>query len=259
MRTKLSIIKIGGEQIDDSTQLETFLHNFTQLEGFKILVHGGGKLASQLSLKLGIEPQMVDGRRVTSQADLEVITMVYAGLLNKKISAQLQSLGCNALGLSGADANCITSEKRPKSPIDFGSVGDVKVVNTATIHALLQQNLTLVFCALTHDGKGQLLNTNADTIAAELAIGMSALYETQLIYCFNKKGVLADIDDEESVISCIDTDQYAELKSQKAIHEGMLPKMENCFYALNHNVSNVIIGNTDVIKENRELFTELTL
>jgi len=188
MRTKLSIIKIGGEQIDDSTQLETFLHNFTQLEGFKILVHGGGKLASQLSLKLGIEPQMVDGRRVTSQADLEVITMVYAGLLNKKISAQLQSLGCNALGLSGADANCITSEKRPKSSIDFGSVGDVKIVNTATIHALLQQKLTPVFCALTHDGKGQLLNTNADTIAAELAIGMSALYETELIYCFNKKG-----------------------------------------------------------------------
>lgn len=259
MKTKLRVIKIGGNVIDDAVKLDAFLGDFAQLEGLKILVHGGGKLATQLSKELGIDPQMVEGRRITSGKDLEIVIMVYAGLINKTITGKLQAHGCNAMGLSGADANTILAEKRPTRPIDFGWVGDVKAVNETAIHTFLQQQITPVFCSLTHDGKGHLLNTNADTIAAELAIGMSRLYETELIYCFEKKGVLANVADENSVITHIDSAKYHELKQQKVIDEGMLPKMKNCFHALKNKVSKVIIGNTDVIKNNSEHFTTLTL
>ncbi len=259
MKAKLRVIKIGGNVIDDAVKLDAFLGDFAQLEGLKILVHGGGKLATQVSKKLGIDPQMVEGRRITSGKDLEIVIMVYAGLINKTITGKLQARGCNAMGLSGADANTILAKKRPVHPIDFGWVGDVKAVNETAIHTFLQQQITPVFCSLTHDGKGNLLNTNADTIAAELAIGMSRLYETELIYCFEKKGVLANVADENSVITHIDSAKYHELKQQKVIAEGMLPKMENCFHALKNKVSKVVIGNTDVIKNNSEHFTTLTL
>lgn len=259
MKTKLRVIKIGGNVIDDAVKLDAFLGDFAQMEGLKILVHGGGKLATQLSKKLGIDPQMVKGRRITSGEDLEVVVMIYAGLINKTITGKLQACGCNAMGLSGADANTILAEKRPVRPIDFGWVGDVKAINETAIHSFLQQQITPVFCPLTHDGKGHLLNTNADTIAAELAIGMSRLYETELIYCFEKKGVLANVADENSVITHIDSAKYHELKQQKVVDEGMLPKMENCFHALKNKVAKVIIGNTDVIKNNSEHFTTLTL
>lgn len=259
MKDKLKVIKIGGNIIDETEKLQAFLKDLAHLKGPKILVHGGGKIATEISRKLGVESKMVEGRRVTSSDDLEVVTMVYAGLINKKVVASLQALGCNAVGMTGADGNSITAEKRPAKPVDYGFVGNVKNVNPDAIHTLLQDSITPVFCAITHDGKGQLFNTNADTIAAELAIGLSKLYETELIYCFEKAGVLEDVNDESSVIENIDTKKYQELKEHGQIHSGMLPKMENCFHALNHKVSRVKIGNTGMLKDEEEICTELTL
>lgn len=259
MKNKLRIIKIGGNIIDDEKKRDSFLTNFAQLKGFKILVHGGGKLATKTSERLGIKTQMTDGRRITSKENLAVVTMVYAGLINKTICAKLQGFNCNAIGLSGADANCILATKRHVKPIDFGWVGDIERVNTKAIELFLGNKITPVFCAITHDKKGQLLNTNADTIAAEIAISLSSTYETELIYCFEKKGVLADIKDDNSVIRTIDKKKYEELKTKKVIHEGMLPKMKNCFRALDKKVSKVIIGNTEVIGTQAELFTTIKL
>lgn len=232
MGNKLRIVKIGGNIIDDPQKLEDFLVDFALLTGPKILVHGGGKLATQLSKKLGVETQMVDGRRITTSEDLDIVVMVYAGLINKKIVAGLQGKGCNAIGLSGADAECLRASKRPVNPIDFGWVGDIESVNVPSIRLFLDAGFTPVFCAISHDSKGHLLNTNADTIASELAIGMSGHFETELIYCFEKKGVLENVEDDESVIPHINTARYRELKESGAIHKGMLPKMENCFHAL---------------------------
>ena len=259
MKTKLRIIKIGGNVIDDSENLDLFLANFARLDGFNILVHGGGKLATKLSDKLGVDVQLIDGRRITSSENLEVVTMVYAGLINKQICAKLQGYGCNAIGLSGADANCITSTKRPPTPINYGYVGDIKTVDTTAINNFLKEDITPVFCAITHDGNGQLLNTNADTIAAEVAIAMSSDYETELIYCFEKKGVLANVEDDNSVISSINMEKYEALKAKGTINSGMLPKMENCFHALKQNVSKVIIGSVGVIEETNDKHTTLTL
>lgn len=255
----MRIVKIGGHVIDNVTQLNQFLSDFARMKGLKILVHGGGRRASELSRLIGLTPQFQDGRRITSEQDLEIVTMVYAGLINKNITARLQSLQCNAMGLSGADNNCILSNKRPVHPVDFGWVGDIKSVNAKAVQAFLMQSITPVFCAITHDGNGQLLNTNADTIAAELAIGLSAYYETELIYCFEKRGVLENMQDENSVLLRIDRDKFNALKKENLIQEGMLPKMHNCFDALEKNVSKVIIGNIGVINGKSKLFTTITL
>ncbi|MFD0749528.1 acetylglutamate kinase [Mucilaginibacter calamicampi] len=243
----LYIIKIGGNVIDNSENLYHFLKDFKDLAGYKILVHGGGKIATQVGDSLGIESRMVDGRRITDVETLRVVTMVYGGLVNKNIVAQLQRFGTNALGLTGADGNLITAKKRPVKTIDYGFVGDIYdgSVNTEGLSNLLTAGFTPVFCALTHDGDGQLLNTNADTIASALAVAMSGVFDTTLIYCFEKKGVLMDIDDEESVIRDIDPVRYEELKIQQIIHSGMLPKLDNAFTAIACGVKAVVIGRSD--------------
>lgn len=259
MKQKLSIIKIGGNVIENKTELAKFLTLFANLDGLKILVHGGGKLATQLATKLGIEAKMIGGRRITDAETLEVITMVYGGLTNKNIVAQLQANNCNAIGLSGADGNAIQAHKRPVNEIDYGFAGDVDGVNSIMISKLLSAELTPVFCAMTHDGNGQLLNTNADTIASELAIGMSELYDTTLYYCFEKKGVLMSIKDEDSVVEHINSETYQKLLTDGIIADGMLPKLENCFHALNKNVGKVCIGHPSMLNSENELYTTITL
>ncbi len=259
MKLNLSIVKIGGNVIENKTELSKFLLAFSQLNDPKILVHGGGKLATELGKKLGIESKLIGGRRITDAQSLELITMVYGGLVNKNIVAELQSLNCNAIGLSGADGDTIQAHKRPVKDIDYGFAGDVDGVNSKTITQLLNAGLTSVFCAMTHDGNGQLFNTNADTIASELAIGMSDSYKTTLYYCFEKKGVLMNIEDDESVVKHIDSVSYEKLLEAKVIADGMLPKMENCFHALNKNVYQVCIGDITMLDPKSTLFTTLTL
>lgn len=243
----LNIIKIGGNVIDSEIDLNAFLEKFAALPGKKILVHGGGKIASRLAADLGLEVQMVEGRRVTDQAMLRVATMVYAGLTNKSIVAQLQKLNCDAIGLSGADGNTIKAMKRPVKEIDFGYVGDIMhdSVNTASIKKFLEAGFTPVFSAITHNGMGQLLNTNADTIASALAVGLADLYETALVYCFEKNGVLRDVTDEHSVIPQIPMADFDSLKEQGVISDGMIPKMQNAFDAIGKGVKKVYIGNAN--------------
>lgn len=255
----LSIVKIGGNVIENTAELDQFLVLFSKLEGPKILVHGGGKLATELASKLGVESKLVNGRRITDAESIDIITMVYGGLANKTIVAKLQANDCNAIGLSGADGNAIQAHKRPVKEIDYGFVGDIDGVNATLIDSLLKANLTPVFCALSHDGKGQILNTNADTIASEIAIGMSELFETTLYYCFEKKGVLLSINDENSVVKHINSEKYKELLDQKIIADGMLPKLENCFHALNNKVHKVCLGDLDMLKKEVTLFTTITL
>lgn len=256
---KLNIVKIGGNIINNDIALTAFLKYFAELDGFKILVHGGGKKATELALAMGLKPKMVNGRRVTDEANLEVVTMVYAGLLNKKITAILQQNNCNAIGLSGVDANCILAHKRIVKDIDYGFAGDVDTVNSTFINVLLQNNVTPVFCAITHDKNGQLLNTNADTIASEVAIAMSDLYKTALNYVFELKGVLESIEDKNSVICKINLDKYEELVEQGIISEGMIPKLHNCFSALKKGVQKVKIGDASLIKGTNKLYTTLTI
>lgn len=255
----LNIIKIGGNIINDEVALISFLKDFAALESPKILVHGGGKKATELSESLGLNPKMVEGRRVTDEATLELVTMVYAGLLNKKITAQLQKLNCNAMGLSGADANCILSHKRIVETVDYGFVGDIDSVNAQTINMFLQNNITPVFCAITHDKNGQLLNTNADTIASELAVAMSNYYEVELNFIFELKGVLLDIEDKNSVIQHINFEKYEQLVEAKIISDGMIPKLHNCFKALKKGVQKVNIGDASLIKKTANLHTTLTI
>jgi len=259
MKKQLYIVKIGGKCIDNPNELGPFLENFARLPASKILIHGGGKIATQISQKLGIVPKLVEGRRITSKEELEVVTMVYAGLINKKIVATLQSKNCNALGLSGADANTILAKKRPVKTIDYGFVGDIEEINTEIIELLLQKNTIPVFSAITHDKKSVLLNTNADTIASSLAVALSQNYETTLIYCFEKKGVLKDTEDENSIISTLKFQKYEELKKQEIIYKGMIPKLDNCFDALQKGVQKVIISNIDFIKNKDLPHTEILL
>ncbi len=259
MAQKVTIVKIGGNVIDDKESLTLFLSDFAGIKGHKILVHGGGKKATQMALSLGLQPAMVEGRRVTDEANLEIVTMVYAGLLNKTIVAGLQSRTCNAIGLSGADGNAVQAHKRIVKEVDYGFAGDVDKVNAVLISLLLEKDMCPVFCAITHDMQGQLLNTNADTIAAEIAKSLAEDYEVELVYCFEKKGVLLELDDENSVIEKIDTVLYTSLKEKGIIAAGMLPKLENCFLALNKGVRKVIIGSPAVINENRQKFTTLSL
>ena len=258
-KQQLHIVKIGGNIINDAVALESFLKDFSALEEPKLLVHGGGKKATELSESLGLNPKMVAGRRITDEATLELVTMVYAGLLNKNITAQLQKLNCNAMGLSGADANCILSHKRIVADVDYGFVGDVDLVNSQTINMFLQNNITPVFCAITHDKNGQLLNTNADTIASEIAVAMSDFYEVELNYIFELKGVLSTIDDKNSVIQHINFEKYEQLVETKIISEGMIPKLHNCFNALKKGVQKVNIGDASLIKNTNNLHTTLTI
>lgn len=258
-KQKLTVVKVGGNVINNAAVLDQFLSEFAKVQGPKILVHGGGKRATQLAADLGVEAKMIQGRRVTDTATLEIVTMVYAGLLNKNITASLQKYGCNALGLSGADANAIQAHKRIVKEIDYGFAGDVDAVNAASIATFLKGDMTPVFCAITHDTKGQLLNTNADTIAASVAAGMSELYEVSLLYTFEKNGVLRSIEDEDSVIENIQTDSYSSLKAAGVIADGMLPKLENCFDALQKGVAEVLIGNPSIISDKSQKYTTLTL
>ncbi|MFB9056405.1 acetylglutamate kinase [Mariniflexile ostreae] len=255
----LKIVKIGGNIIEDETSLNVFLELFSNVEGNKILVHGGGRRATSIASKLGIESKMVHGRRITDAETLEVITMVYGGLVNKNIVAKLQALNINAIGLTGADVNSITSKKRPVKDVDFGFVGDVTQVAHESINKLIQGGFTPVFCAITHDGAGQLLNTNADTIASQVAIGMSKLYETSIYYCFELNGVLEDFQDKNSVIKHIDTTRYKTLLEKGIIVDGMLPKLENCFHALHHGVHAINMGNTAMLTKTNDNFTKITL
>jgi acetylglutamate kinase len=242
------IIKIGGNILDNPSRLSGFLADFAKLEGPKLLVHGGGKIASAFGEKLGIIPIMVEGRRVTDAETLELVTMVYGGLLNKQVVAQLQALGCNAIGMTGADANSIAATKRPVRAVDYGFAGDVagpKSVNVQALNTLLQAGLTPVFAPLTHDGKGSMLNTNADTIASVLATALSQIHQVKLVYCFEKKGVLADAADDNSVISHIDQEKYQKLKNEGIVSAGMVPKLDNAFAALKQGVQQVLIGEAE--------------
>jgi acetylglutamate kinase len=240
----VTIYKIGGGIIDDAGELSTFLELLAQVPGLKILVHGGGKGASAMMRELGLTPQLINGRRVTDAATLDIVTMFYAGKTNKQVVAELQRLGINALGLSGADGNVIQGIKRPVKDIDYGFVGDLvpASVNAALLQQLLDAGLMPVLCPITHNGQGQLLNTNADTIASAVAVALAPNYTVKLHYCFEKNGVLRDVADEQSVIPEINPIKYAELKAQGTIADGMLPKLENAFAALNQGVSQVIIG-----------------
>jgi acetylglutamate kinase len=256
---KLSVIKIGGNIIEDETSLNAFLKLFSNLEGKKILVHGGGKRATNIASRLGIESKMVNGRRITDAETLEVITMVYGGLVNKNVVAKLQALQIDAIGLTGADINSIQSEKRAVTAIDFGFVGDVKKVASNSIDKLLKADFTPVFCAITHDGNGQLLNTNADTIASTIGVGMSKIYDVSIYYCFELNGVLHDFKDKNSIIKHINSETYQVLLEQKIITDGMIPKIDNCFDALKNGVSKVHIGNASMFTKKNTNFTTITL
>ena len=246
---KLYVIKIGGNIIDDEKKLSSFLKAFSLIDGKKVLIHGGGKLATKLAEKMKVEQKMVEGRRITDAETLKIVTMVYAGYVNKNIVAQLQSFECNAMGLCGVDGDIILAHKRKHPAIDFGYVGDVDSVNVPLVKNLLEQNLSLVFAPITHDMSGQLLNTNADTIAQEIAKAMSNEYEVKLIYSFEKAGVLLDADDESTVINSINPTYYKELKDEEKIFAGMIPKLDNAFAALNSGVNKVIIGKAENLNE----------
>ena len=248
---KLIVIKIGGNIIDDETKLSSFLKSFATVSGKKILVHGGGKVATKIGDTLGIESKYVDGRRITDAATIDLVTMVYGGLVNKKIIAQLQGFGCNAIGVTGADANLIPATKRPVKEIDYGFVGDVLSSQIAcdSWRLLLNNNLIPAVAPLTHDGKGQILNTNADTMAQEIAKALSSAYEVSLIYSFEKAGVLLDANDDSTVINRLNPAYYSQLKGKQKIFAGMIPKLDNAFAALNSGVNKVIIGNAEQLTE----------
>lgn len=240
---RITIVKIGGNVVDNPKALDSFLSNFHKLEGKKVLVHGGGVMASQMAIDLGVKTTMIQGRRVTDEATLKLVTMVYAGWINKNIVALLQKEGCNAIGLSGADANAIPAVKRSVQPIDFGFVGDPTPsrVNSDFIDKLLSSNIVPVFCAITHNEQGTLLNTNADTIAYTLAVSLSQKYKTTLLYCFEQEGVLMNVNDPTSLISTLTQEEYEAYKDQNLISGGMLPKLHNSFKALNEGVWEVVV------------------
>lgn len=239
---KLTIIKVGGKIVEEPDKLAMLLADFNKIEGHKLLVHGGGRSATKLAERLGIESHLVDGRRITDAATLEVVTMVYAGLVNKTIVAKLQALNINALGLTGVDMNLIRSEKRPvKDGVDYGYVGDVKEVNAHLLGSLIAQGVVPVIAPLTHDKQGNILNTNADTVAGEVAKALAKLFEVTLIFCFEKNGVLLDENDDDSVISSMNTELFAELVQKGIVQGGMIPKLQNSFEAIDAGVHEVVI------------------
>jgi len=292
---KLFVIKIGGNIIDDENQLSSFLNDFSKIKKNKILVHGGGKIATKISRQLGIEPKMIEGRRITDADTLKVMQMVYGGLINKNIVAQLQSRNCNAIGLSGADGNSILAKKRaplsfgrgpilsdsvlcrragpkglsgesigllPRGEVDYGFAGDIVKINEELFFSLLHTGVSPVIAPLTHDGKGQLLNTNADTMASAIAVSLSKLYEVNLIYCFEKSGVLKNIEDENSVIEKINSKEYEQLKGKRIIYKGMIPKLDNAFDAIKQGVKTVMVGHAMDLKKvisNKKTGTRLEL
>lgn len=238
---KLTVIKVGGKIVEEPETLNRLLSDFSALPGYKVLVHGGGRSATQLAARLGIESHMVNGRRITDAETLKVVTMVYGGLVNKNIVAGLQAKGVNAIGLTGADMDVIRSVKRPVQEVDYGFVGDVTRVNTDLLVSLIHQGVVPVMAPLTHDGTGHLLNTNADTIAGETAKALARHFEVTLVYCFEKKGVLRDADDDDSVIPVITPELFRQYVEQGIIQGGMIPKLENSFSAVAAGVHQVII------------------
>lgn len=248
---RLTIIKVGGKVVEDSQALDSLLDQFKKISGYKLLIHGGGTIATEIAGKLGIETKMVEGRRITDSAMLDVVTMVYGGLVNKKVVAGLQARNCNALGLTGADLGLITAKKRIVKDIDYGYVGDVEDVNSRELRLLINENVIPVIAPLTHDGYGQLLNTNADTIAAEIAAELSAFYNVFLFFCFEKKGVLVDQNDETSVIFELDSALFDQYKEEGIISAGMIPKLENGFQAKRKGVKEVLITNVQNIATGR--------
>lgn len=246
---KIVVVKIGGNVIDNEEALERFVADFAQLPSPKILIHGGGKLATRLAEKLEIPTTMVEGRRVTDAATLDVVTMVYAGLINKRVVAKLQREGCNALGFSGADGNMIPAVKRNPEPLDYGFVGDIDAskINTQLLASLLESGVTPVFSAITHDGNGTLLNSNADSVASAVAVAASQIAETDLVFCFEKQGVLRDVEDEDSVISLITKADYPALRNDGIISKGMIPKIDNAFRAIDEGVASVTIKHSEAL------------
>lgn len=242
---RLTIVKVGGKIVEEPELLNKLLNDFVRVTGYKVLVHGGGKAATAMAARLGIETRMVEGRRITDEAMLEVVTMVYGGLVNKKVVAGLQSRNQNAAGFTGADLDLIRAKRRPVTDIDYGFVGDVENVNTRELRTLLRENVVPVIAPLTHDGRGQLLNTNADTIAAQLAIDLSHFFKVFLFYCFEKKGVLSDPMDDESVMPELTEVSFVGNQELGIISTGMIPKLQNGFKALHNGVSEVLITNPD--------------
>ncbi len=238
---KLTVIKVGGKIVEEEESLQQLLKDFSAIEGYKVLVHGGGRSATKIAAQLGIESQMVNGRRITDAEMLKVVTMVYGGLVNKNIVAKLQACGVNALGLTGADMNAIRSHKRPVKDVDYGFVGDVDEANGKMLSSLIQQGIVPVMAPLTHDGNGNLLNTNADTIAGETAKALSKFFDVTLVYCFEKKGVLRDANDDDSVIPHITEPEFKQLVEQGIVEGGMIPKLENAFNAIHSGVKKVNI------------------
>lgn len=249
---KLFVIKIGGNVIDDAQSLDAFLQRVAQIDTPVILVHGGGKIATRIGDQLGIESKYIDGRRITDDGTIDLVTMVYGGLVNKKIVAALQGYNCNALGITGADGNLVPAVKRPVKSIDYGWVGDVQqtALKVAQWAALLEAGFMPVLAPLTHDGKGHMLNTNADTMASAVAVCLGALYNVRLVYCFEKKGILRDIGQEDSVISHLDKENYNSLKAAGKLFAGILPKLNNAFAAIDAGVEEVLIGHADDLLQN---------
>lgn len=245
---KLTIIKVGGKIVEEDASLQQLLNDFAQIEGHKVLVHGGGRSATKLAEKLGIETKMVNGRRITDKETLDITVMVYAGLVNKKIVAKLQEIKINALGLTGADMNIIRSDIRPVKEINYGFVGDVKQVDGKKLSLLIREGIVPILAPLTHDGNGNMLNTNADTIAGEAAKALALYFEVKLIYCFEMKGVMADITKEDSVIRDIDRQKFEELVKTAVVKDGMIPKLENAFDCITAGVKEVIITQSTDIK-----------
>ena len=244
---KLIVVKVGGKIVEEPASLKQLLADFSNIEGHKVLVHGGGRSATAMAARLGIESTMVNGRRVTDEETLKVVTMVYGGLVNKQIVARLQALGQNALGLTGADLNYMRSEKRPVKEVDYGFVGDVKEVNASILADLIAKDVVPVLAPLTHDKAGNLLNTNADTIAGEAAKALAKYFDVTLMFCFEKKGVLKDENDDDSVIAELTPALFESYVQSGVIQGGMIPKLENAFDALNAGVKKVIITRADLI------------
>jgi len=248
---KLTLVKVGGKIVEEPQSLKQLLADFSKIEGYKVLVHGGGRSATAIAAKLGIESKMVNGRRITDEETLKVVTMVYGGLVNKQIVAGLQAIGVNALGLTGADMNYMRSEKRPVKDVDYGFVGDVKEVNADILSDLIAKGVVPVLAPLTHDNTGNMLNTNADTIAGEAAKALAKHFDVTLMYCFEKKGVLMSETDDESVISKLTPELYGKYVTEGIISGGMIPKLDNSFEALNAGVKEVVITRADLIHTNQ--------
>lgn len=242
---KITVVKIGGNIIDNPEALKRFLEEFAALPGAKILVHGGGKLATRLAERLELKVQMVDGRRITDKGTLDVVTMVYAGLINKQVVAGLQAAGCNALGLSGADGNAVTARRRDPNPIDYGFVGDIERVDSGLLRRLLEGGITPVFSAIMHDGQGTLLNCNADSVASAIALGAAEIAPADLVFCFEKNGVLRDPEDDTTLIREITAETYAPLKADGIVSKGMIPKIENALKAVEKGVRSVTIKHSE--------------